>query len=61
MYLGEFTHEDFMGWKATFAKEDVHWMTTGKGIIHAQIPGQQSKPSRHIQSIKYYIYHVSYF
>lgn len=46
--VGEFTHEDFMGWKETFGREDVHWMTTGKGIIHAQIPGNHPK-NRHVQ------------
>lgn len=46
---GEFTHEDFMGYQVTVGKGDVHWMTTGRGIIHAQIPGQQSAASRHVQ------------
>ena len=51
MYVldGAFTHEDHMGWTETFEQGDVHWMTTGKGIIHAQVPKEDSKPSRHVQ------------
>lgn len=50
MYVleGEFTHEDFLGWKETFAVSDVHWMSTGKGIIHAQVPGK-NPINRHVQ------------
>ncbi|PJF20116.1 hypothetical protein PSACC_00073 [Paramicrosporidium saccamoebae] len=40
--------DDFMGWKETFGERDVHWMTTGKGIIHAQVPGKQAA-NRHVQ------------
>lgn len=40
-----------MGWKETFAEGDVHWMSTGKGIIHAQIPGPQPT-NRHVQCKK---------
>lgn len=47
---GEFTHEDFMGCKVTASTGDVHWMTTGRGIIHAQIPAQHGPASRHVQS-----------
>lgn len=46
--VGEFTHEDFMGWKETFCQGDVHWMTTGRGIIHAQAPGSGPR-NRHVQ------------
>lgn len=46
--IGEFVHEDFMGYKETFQVGDVHWMTTGKGIIHAQVPGNQPN-NRHVQ------------
>jgi len=51
MYVldGAFAHEDHMGWRETFEQGDVHWMTTGKGIIHAQVPKEGSKPSRHVQ------------
>jgi hypothetical protein len=45
---GEFTHEDFMGWSETFHVGDTHWMTTGKGIIHAQAPGPTPQ-NRHVQ------------
>jgi redox-sensitive bicupin YhaK (pirin superfamily) len=45
---GEFVHEDFLGVTETFKVGDLHWMTTGKGIIHAQVPGKQ-KHNRHIQ------------
>jgi redox-sensitive bicupin YhaK (pirin superfamily) len=41
-------HEDFLGWKETFGERDLHWMTTGKGIIHAQVPGEKSA-NRHVQ------------
>lgn len=37
-----------MGWKETFRKGDTHWMTTGRGIIHAQAPGSDPH-NRHVQ------------
>lgn len=37
-----------MGWKETFRRGDTHWMTTGRGIIHAQAPGSGPK-NRHVQ------------
>lgn len=45
---GEFTHEDFGGWKETFKTGDFHWMTAGQGIVHAQTPGAGPR-NRHVQ------------
>lgn len=45
---GEFTHEDFTGVKATLKEGELHWMTAGKGIVHAQKPGPAPK-NRHLQ------------
>lgn len=32
-------HEDFKGNKGVINAGDVSWMTAGKGIVHAEIPG----------------------
>ena len=36
---GVFLHEDFAGHAGTIAGGDVQWMTAGKGILHAEMPG----------------------
>lgn len=36
---GTFYHEDFAGHKGVLGPGDVQWMTAGKGIVHAEMPG----------------------
>jgi len=36
---GNVYHEDFKGHKGTLTPGDVQWMTAGKGIVHAEMPG----------------------
>eukprot|EP00299_Pterocystis_sp_00344_P016649 c8355_g2_i2.p1 GENE.c8355_g2_i2~~c8355_g2_i2.p1 ORF type:complete len:246 (+),score=59.01 c8355_g2_i2:251-988(+) len=36
---GIFLHEDFEGHKGTLGPGDLQWMTAGRGIVHAEMPG----------------------
>jgi redox-sensitive bicupin YhaK (pirin superfamily) len=36
---GIFHHEDFVGHKGVIAGGDLQWMTAGRGIVHAEMPG----------------------
>lgn len=38
-------HEDFKGHKGTIGPGDIQWMTAGKGIVHAEIPGSSEEAS----------------
>lgn len=39
MLEGEVLHEDFKGHKGAIGPGDIQWMTAGKGIVHAEMPG----------------------
>ncbi len=45
---GTVEHEDFCGHSGTIGAGDVQWMTAGKGILHAEMPGN-GKPARGLQ------------
>ena len=38
-------HEDFKGHKGTIGPGDIQWMTAGKGIVHAEMPGSYEEDS----------------
>lgn len=38
-------HEDFNGHKGEISEGGVQWMTAGKGIMHAEIPGSKTIPA----------------
>jgi len=38
-------HEDFKGNKGKLGPGDIQWMTAGKGIVHAEMPGSFEKES----------------
>ena len=38
-------HEDFKGHKGTIGPGDIQWMTAGKGIVHAEMPGSTDHDS----------------
>ena len=38
-------HEDFNGHKGEISEGGVQWMTAGKGIMHAEIPGSETVPA----------------
>src|SRR5690606_31441282 len=40
---GSVDHEDFAGHKGTIGPGDLQFMTAGRGIVHAEMPGQQSE------------------
>lgn len=40
MLSGQMRHRDSTGSEGTITTGDVQWMTTGKGIIHSEMPGQ---------------------
>ena len=42
---GEMRHEDFRGHTGRLQAGDVQWMTAGKGILHAEMPGSQEEPA----------------
>ena len=42
MLNGEFEHEDSTGAKGRMSSGDVQWMKTGGGIIHSEMPEQES-------------------
>jgi len=45
MLSGEIHHEDFKGHKGVIGPGDIQWMTAGKGILHAEMPGSFDTPS----------------
>lgn len=45
MLSGSVNHEDFKGNKGTISSGDVQWMTAGKGIMHAEMPGSSEEYS----------------
>ena len=45
MLSGEVCHEDFKGHSGRIGPGDIQWMTAGKGIVHAEMPGSFEKPS----------------
>ncbi len=40
---GEVDHEDFTGSKGTIREGDLQFMTAGRGVVHAEMPGQGGK------------------
>jgi len=46
---GKFYHEDFMGNKGVLEPGDIQWMTAGRGIVHAEMPGSFDEPSTGFQ------------
>eukprot|EP00357_Protocruzia_adherens_P003998 CAMPEP_0114985770 /NCGR_PEP_ID=MMETSP0216-20121206/8054_1 /TAXON_ID=223996 /ORGANISM="Protocruzia adherens, Strain Boccale" /LENGTH=297 /DNA_ID=CAMNT_0002348129 /DNA_START=131 /DNA_END=1024 /DNA_ORIENTATION=- len=46
---GETHHEDFKGNYGKITPGDVQWMTAGKGIVHAEIPGSFDEESIGLQ------------
>jgi quercetin 2,3-dioxygenase len=49
MLEGHMLHEDHMGNKGHLKTGDVQWMTAGKGIIHSEMPQQESGLMRGFQ------------
>ena len=49
MLEGHMLHEDHMGNKGHLKSGDVQWMTAGKGIIHSEMPQQESGLMRGFQ------------
>ena len=45
MKQGSILHEDFKGHKGQLGPGDVQWMTAGKGIVHAEMPGSKTEDS----------------
>lgn len=45
MISGTFKHEDFKGNKGLIKPGDIQWMTAGKGIVHAEMPGSKTEDS----------------
>jgi redox-sensitive bicupin YhaK (pirin superfamily) len=45
MLSGEMFHEDFKGHKGSIGPGDIQWMTAGKGILHAEMPGSFTEPA----------------
>ena len=43
MLEGKFTHEDFKGHSGTIGPGDLQWMTAGKGIMHSEVPADDSQ------------------
>ncbi|KAI9135943.1 RmlC-like cupin domain-containing protein [Paraphysoderma sedebokerense] len=39
MLEGTFEHEDFAGHRGKIGPGDLQWMTAGRGILHAEVPG----------------------
>ena len=42
MLAGHMLHEDHMGNRGDLGPGDVQWMTAGRGIIHSEMPQQES-------------------
>jgi redox-sensitive bicupin YhaK (pirin superfamily) len=36
---GKICHEDFKGHSGEIGPGDIQWMTAGRGIVHAEMPG----------------------
>lgn len=49
MLEGHMLHEDHMGNKGHLRSGDVQWMTTGRGIIHSEMPQQEQGLMRGFQ------------
>lgn len=49
MLEGHMLHEDHMGNKGHLRNGDVQWMTTGRGIIHSEMPQQEEGVMRGFQ------------
>lgn len=49
MLEGHMLHEDHMGNKGHLRNGDVQWMTTGRGIIHSEMPQQEAGLMRGFQ------------
>jgi quercetin 2,3-dioxygenase len=49
MLDGHMLHEDHMGNKGHLKNGDVQWMTTGRGIIHSEMPQQEEGLMRGFQ------------
>ena len=45
MIEGNVNHEDFKGNKGTIGPGDVQWMSAGRGIVHAEMPGSFEQDS----------------
>ena len=45
LLAGQFMHEDCKGHKVLLKPGDVQWMTAGKGILHAEMPGSAKEDS----------------
>ena len=45
MLSGETHHEDFTGTKGVIGPGDIQWMTAGRGIVHAEMPGSFEESS----------------
>ena len=45
MLSGEVHHEDFTGNAGVIGPGDIQWMTAGKGIVHAEMPGSFDQSS----------------
>jgi len=45
MLSGTMYHEDFKGHKGIINPGDCQWMTAGKGILHAEMPGSWDEPA----------------
>src|SRR5678809_939209 len=46
---GHMLHEDHLGNKGNLKSGDVQWMTAGRGIIHSEMPQQESGRMRGFQ------------
>ncbi|KAM3128552.1 hypothetical protein pb186bvf_019320 [Paramecium bursaria] len=46
---GQILHEDFKGNKGTLNPGDLQWMTAGKGIMHAEMPGSYEEVTQGFQ------------
>lgn len=49
MLSGQTYHQDFKGHKGVIGPGDLQWMTAGKGIVHAEMPGSFEETSRGFQ------------
>ncbi|WP_022958872.1 pirin family protein [Spongiibacter tropicus] len=49
MLAGHMLHEDHMGNRGDLGPGDVQWMTAGRGIIHSEMPQQESGLMRGFQ------------
>jgi len=49
MVVGEMHHQDFSGHYGVIGPGDIQWMTAGKGIVHAEMPGSFEVSSRGFQ------------